>query len=126
MTEWQYSDVRPMLAAAADLLVWIDVPDPVTLSRVIRRTVRRRLRREELWNGNIEPPLHTFVTDRDHIVRWSWRTRKKLDTRVPETLAAHPHLVGVHLRTRAEVEAWIRALEHPTGGPFGAASGAAG
>lgn len=116
VVEWQYSAARPVLTAAADLLVWLDLPYRVTFARVVRRTVRRRLRRQELWNGNLEQPLHTFFSDPDHIVRWSLRTRHKLDDVVPETLAAKPHLVGVHLRSRREADDWVRRIAGSTGG----------
>lgn len=56
-TEWQFSSARPILAEHADLLVWLDLPFlTVTLPRVVGRTLMRRLRREALWNGNLEPP----------------------------------------------------------------------
>lgn len=115
-TEWQYSRARPILAERADLLVWLDLPFPTTtLPRVIRRTMRRRFRREELWNGNVEQPLHTFFTDPEHIVRWAIRTRSKYRDRMPHLEAQWPHLVVVRLRSTREVEAWVA-------GPFTAAS----
>jgi hypothetical protein len=84
------------------------------LSRVVRRTVRRRLRREVLWNGNLEGPLHTFFTDRDHIVRWAIRTRHINRERIPALAAAHPELVVVRLRRQREVDEWVRrALQPP-------------
>ena len=46
--------------------------------RVVKRTLGRRLRREVLWAGNVEPPLRTFFTDREHIVRWAWSTRHRV------------------------------------------------
>lgn len=107
VTEWQYSSVRPLLAERADLLIWLDLPYPLVLSRVVRRTLRRRLRREQLWNGNVEPPLHTFFTDPEHIVRWSISTRKLYKQRVPALAATHPHLVVVRLRRTREVEPWL-------------------
>ncbi|KRF14099.1 AAA family ATPase [Nocardioides sp. Soil797] len=116
VTEWQYTRARPLLAAAADLLVWLDLPYRVTLTRVVRRTVRRRVRRQQLWNGNVEPPLRTFLSDPDHIVRWPIRTRHMLEDRVPAALAANPHLVGVHLRSGADVEAWLEKLARSRGG----------
>jgi adenylate kinase family enzyme len=78
VTEWQYGAARDLIAERADLLVWLDLPFPLTLARVVRRTVRRRLRRVELWNGNLEPPLHAILTDREHIVRWAIATRHKV------------------------------------------------
>ncbi len=107
-TEWQYSTARPLLVERADLLVWLDVPfATVTLPRVVRRTLRRSLHREVLWNGNIEPPLRTFFYDREHIVRWSIRTRRKYKGRIPQLDADLPHLAIVRLRTQRELEAWM-------------------
>ena len=75
--------------------------------RVIRRTLRRRLGREVLWNGNIEPPLHTFFTDREHIVRWAISTRNKYRERVPRLEQEYSHLRIVRVKTPREVELWL-------------------
>jgi len=107
-TEWQYAAARPILAENADLLVWLDLPFlTTTLPRVIRRTLRRRLRREELWNGNVEPPLRSFFSDPEHIVRWAIRTRNKYRDRMPHLEARWPHLAVVRLRSTREVDAWL-------------------
>jgi len=108
VTEWQYSAARPLLAARADLLIWLDLPfGTVTLPRVVARTLRRRLGRQELWNGNIEPPLATFFTDPEHIVRWSIRTRNLYRERIVAVAAEHPDLPIVRLRTTRGVERWL-------------------
>lgn len=83
------------------------------MTRVARRTLRRRLGGIELWNGNIEPPLRTVLTDDEHIVRWAWRTRHLLRDLVPAALIEHPHLRLVHLRSRGDVHRWLTTLEHP-------------
>jgi adenylate kinase family enzyme len=107
VSEYQYTVARPLLAERAQLLVWLDLPVPVVMHQVVRRTVRRSLRRLELWNGNVEPPLWTLLTDDDHILRWAWQTRRKLAD-LPERLAREaPHLVIVRLRSRREVERWV-------------------
>lgn len=113
VTEWQYPAARPLLAARADTLVWLDLPTALVMARVTRRTVRRRLGAVELWNGNHEPPLRTFLTDDDHIVRWAWRIRGLYRELVPHTLAEHPHLRLVHLRSRGDVRRWLATLGHP-------------
>lgn len=108
VTEWQYSVARPLLAERADILIWLDLPFlSVTLPRVIRRTIRRRVRRETLWNGNTEAPLLTFFSDPEHIVRWAWSTRHKYRESVPRLEADHEGLVVVRLRSQREVERWI-------------------
>ncbi|WP_324650247.1 AAA family ATPase [Georgenia sp. H159] len=117
-TELQHASARPLLLERADLLVWLDLPfATVVLPRLVRRTVRRRLRREVLWNGNVEPPLHTVLTDREHVVRWAVATRNKHRRRVPQLAATRPHLTVVRLRSASEVERWVagplRAVARP-------------
>lgn len=110
VTEWQYTPVRALLAERADTLVWIDLPTPVALWRLLRRTLRRRLRRVELWNGNVEPSLWTFFTDQGHILRWGIRTRNVSRRRVPELVTSAPHLRIVHLRSQREVDRFVQHL----------------
>lgn len=110
VTEWQYAPVRELLVARADTLVWIDLPTRITLWRLLRRTVRRRLRRVELWNGNVEPSLWTFFTDREHILRWGISTRDKFRRTVPPLVRSAPHLRIVRLRSQREVDVFVQRL----------------
>lgn len=107
VTEWQYGLVRDRLADRADLLVWLDLPRAVVIRQVVRRTVGRRLRREVLWNGNVEPPLRTILTDRDHVVRWAWRTHRDQAPRVTAVRRRRPELVVVRLVSHDDVERWL-------------------
>jgi adenylate kinase family enzyme len=107
VTEWQYGTVRPLLLSRADLLVWLDLPRTVVIRRVLRRTVTRRLARTELWNGNVEPPLRTFFTDRGHIVRWAWRTHHESALRVAAAMASRADLTVVRLTSQQDVDRWV-------------------
>jgi hypothetical protein len=69
--------------------------------------VRRRIRRIELWNGNHEPPLRTIFTDRDHIIRWSWRTHRKRRLE-PLAVAQRDSPAVIRLSGQAQVDAWVR------------------
>jgi adenylate kinase family enzyme len=110
VTEWQYRAVRPLLAARAQLLVRLDPPLPVHLRRVIGRTVRRRLLRVELWNGNLEPSLRTILTDPDHIIRWAVRTRPDHPRLVRAALAANPGLRLVTVRSERDARRLLALL----------------
>lgn len=111
VTEWQYTGAREVLAARAELLVWLDLPFwTVTLPRVVRRTLRRRLGRQRLWNGNVEPPLHTIFTDPEHIVRWAWSTRKVYGDRVAALQRRRPELPVVRLRSVAAAQRWLGSV----------------
>jgi adenylate kinase family enzyme len=107
ITEWQYSVVRSVFLARADLLVWLDHSRAHVMRQVVRRTLHRRLRSAEMWNGNLEPPLWTIFTRRDHIVRWAWRTHPKTAARVQRVLASEDAPVVVRLRDRRQVQAWL-------------------
>ncbi len=107
VTEWQYSLVRDRLADRADLVVWLDLPRRVVMKQVVVRTVRRRLRREILWNGNIEPPLHRIFVERDHIVRWAWTTYHRNRSKVRSMAVRRPDMPVVRLRSRADVDTWV-------------------
>ena len=110
VTEWQYAAARPLLLARADLVVWLDLPTWRTMWQVTRRTVSRRVRRTELWNGNREGPLLGVVAERDHIVRWAWRTRHKYRDLPAVVAAQRPGLPVVRLRSHAEAQAWLASL----------------
>jgi len=107
VTEFQYDAVRDLLLERADLFVWLDLPRPVVMRSVVRRTLDRRLRREELWNGNQEPPLRTFLTDSDHIVRWAWRMYAPDRVRFAAVADARPDLPVVRLTSRTEAARWV-------------------
>jgi len=107
VTEWQYGRARPVLGARADLVVWLDLPVAVVMRQVVGRTLRRRLRREVLWNGNQEPPLRTILTDDEHIVRWAWSTRHKTAALLGELRGQRPELLVVRLDSHAEAARWL-------------------
>jgi adenylate kinase family enzyme len=118
VTEWQYGSARAHLAERADLVIWLDLPRATVMRQVVRRTLKRRLRRERLWNGNVEPPLRTFFTDSEHIVRWAWTTHHESAARVSALLRDRPDRVVVRLRSHHEADGWMHGpLRHSLGPP---------
>ena len=75
--------------------------------QLVPRTLRRRWRRTELWNGNVEPPLRTVFTDPDHLWRWAWHSHRRTGERVRTVLAAGEGPVVVRLRGPADVRTWL-------------------
>ena len=83
------------------------------MRQVVRRTIVRRVRRQQLWNGNVEPPIRTVFTDPGHIVRWAWHTHGRTAVRVGELAARRGDLPIVRLRSRSEIDRWLRGpLRH--------------
>ena len=108
VTEYQYLDARPLLLARADLVVYLLLPRWLVMLRVVRRTIRRAFRREVLWNGNVEPPLWSFVADPEHVVRAAWRSHPRSTSGVAQIQAARPDLPVVILTSGREITQWLR------------------
>lgn len=87
----------------AELVVWLDLPVGVWLPRLLRRTARRVIHREELWNGNRETLRNTLLS-RDSVIYYALRAHRRRRRTYPASLA--PFDV-VRLRTPAEVERFL-------------------
>ena len=107
VTEWQYGQVRALVADRAELLIWLDLSRGRVMRQVVGRTVRRRLGRRVLWNGNVEHPLWTVFTDREHIVRWAWSTHRQTGAHVAALIQQRPDLDVVRLQNRRAVRRWL-------------------
>ncbi len=104
-----YTSTRDVLWARADTLVWLDLPLPLILWRLLRRTLKRVIRRETLWGGNHETWREAFFSRESlfpYAVKQHARFRRELPTLVAQT---YPHVTVVRLRTPREVTTW---LEH--------------
>ena len=110
ITEWQYASAKPLLLDRADTFIWLDLPFPLVLWRVTRRTIRRAITREELWGGNHEPALHKILTDRSNMIRWSIAARGHVREAIPEIARDHPNLRIVRLRSRRQVRQLLGVL----------------
>lgn len=96
---------------SADVVVWLDLPRRMWLPRLVRRTVRRIVRREELWSGNRET-LHNVLFSRDSLVLFALRNYPRRRRMYPVELA--PYNV-VRLRSPRQVSAWLAsATPQPT------------
>ena len=107
VVDGNYSIVRDILWGRADTIVWLDYGLPTILWRLIRRTFRRALTREVLWNGNRER-LKTSFFSRESILLWALKTCWKRKRNYPRILSLpeYSHLEVVRLRSPREAERW--------------------
>jgi hypothetical protein len=101
----------------AELLVWLDYPLPLVLWRLLRRTLRRALTREVLWNGNRERLVANFAS-RDSLFLWAIQTDAKRRREYTREVQApeHQHLTVVRLGGPRATATWLAgALAWPEG-----------
>jgi len=100
-----YGQVRDLVWPAADTLIWLDLPFPLVMWRLVRRTLGRVLSGQDLWGtGNRETFRNAFLS-RDSILLWAIKTHG----RNRERFAAECGSLGkdkkvVRLRDRGSVE----------------------
>ena len=111
VVEGNYRAVRDLVWPRAELLVWLDPPYRVAWWRLLRRTLRRVFRREELWNGNREVFVTQFLTW-DSLFIWQVRTFGRIRKTIPEAIGQpeHAHLVVERLRSAGAVREWLAAF----------------
>lgn len=103
----------------ADTVVWLALPRSVVMRQIVRRTVRRVVTRQPLWNGNRETLANLARWEpEENIIRWAWVSHAKYEARY-SAAAADPrfaHLRFIVLRSHAEADAWLAALARPAEG----------
>ncbi|MDP8908237.1 MAG: adenylate kinase [Chloroflexota bacterium] len=90
--------------AAADTIVWLDLPFAVKLRWLWRRTRHRIGGKVELWNGNRETWRGTFLA-RDSLFIWMVRAHVRHRREWPPRFRDDPRVV--RLRSAAEVRRWL-------------------
>jgi adenylate kinase family enzyme len=105
----KYSVVQDILWSRGTIVVWLNLSFPVVITRTLRRTLRRLLVSELLWNGNRESIWRAFFS-RHSIILWaivSYHRRKAEFHRLRQS-RRFPHLAWIEVRNPAEVETLLR------------------
>jgi len=113
VVEGNYRVIREITLPRADTIVRLRLPFRVVYTRLVKRTMSRSWRRQELWNGNRESFRLAF-TSRDSILLWGishWRAHtRSLDAALREI----PHTAPViELRSSREVDEFVKSLHQP-------------
>lgn len=95
-----------LVLAAADTVVWLDLPVRVWLPRLTRRTCRRIRGRELLSSGNSES-LRTALWGRDALIPYALRSHVRRRRSWPEALRVYR---VVRLQTQGDVDGFLAAV----------------
>lgn len=112
LDEWvldsAYGVWRDLIVPRAELIVGLDYPRWLSLLRLVRRSIRRVVAKEEVCNGNRETLRRLFA--KDSIIAWHFRsfTRKR---QVMRSLSGAGGSAEVLIfRRPRELEAWLNGL----------------
>jgi adenylate kinase family enzyme len=98
-----------LVVERADTMVWLDLPLPLILWRIVRRTASRLVHRTELWNGNRETVRNSVLT-RENLVVWAIQNHRRRRRALPPLAASYPELRLVRLRSRREVAQFLASV----------------
>ncbi len=105
-----YHIVRDMIWRRAECVIWLDYPFHIVFWRLFKRTIRRAITQEELWNGNREKFWgHLKLWSDESLFHWLFKTywRRKREYPSLFTLPEHTHLKVIHFSTPRETEEWL-------------------
>lgn len=108
VTEEQYhAYLGDLLWQRADTLIWLDLPRATVMWRVVRRSLRRAVTRQDLWNGNREG-FRDWLSP-EHPIRWAWAHHARKQRAAAERISRHPHLTVIHLSSARAIHRWWSA-----------------
>lgn len=90
----------------AKTIIWLDLDKRLVMKRLVLRSLRRAVTREELWNGNRERLRNLFKTEpEENIVLWGWVKHAEYRERYEARMRGAWRGLDIHrLRTPSEVE----------------------
>ena len=111
VVDGNYRKVRDIVWTRADTIIWLDYSLTVILARLFKRTLRRIVTRQELWNGNRETLRGTLLS-RDSLLLWALKTYRRRRRETPLWLARpeHQHLTAIHLTSPRATDRWLALI----------------
>ena len=110
VVDGNYHQVRDIVWSRADTVVWLDYSLRIIMARLVRRTLKRALTHEKLWNDNQEHLRSLFTPD--SVFWWALKTYRRRRREYPVLLGRNEnsHLTVVRLRSPKETKEWLSAL----------------
>ena len=108
-----YTRTIPIKWKRVQMVVYLDLPFHVVLYRIVKRSLLRGIRKEELWHGNRETVWkHLFTSD--SMILWTIRTFKKNRKKYSELFARkeYSHIKFVRLSNKEELYTAVRRGEN--------------
>ncbi|HEY0642685.1 MAG TPA: adenylate kinase [Nocardioides sp.] len=103
-----YGDWLGFVLPRVELVVGLDYPRWLSLSRLVRRTVSGAITREPRCNGNVETWRN--MLSRESIIRWHFQSFARKRARMRAWAASSDGPEVLLFRHPRELEAWLESL----------------
>ncbi len=112
ITDGNYSRVQDLTIDRSTLVIWLDYSLPLILSRFFRRSIRRSITKEVLWNGNRET-LKNSMWGKDSLLAWILQVYPRNKARYEELISNNDSKERKFLRFKkpSETEEFVQKLE---------------
>ena len=112
MLDGNYTRTTHIKWPRANLVVWIDYSFPLTLYRVIKRSILRAWKKKELWSGTGNRESFTRLFSKDYMVLWTLSHYASNKRKFEELMAteSYANIGFVRLRSPKEAAALIQNL----------------
>lgn len=109
------SKLGSLVQDRADTVVWVNPPRWRSMWQVTRRTLRRVVTRQELWNGNRESVRGLrFWSGEESVLWWAWHShddvRERNEAAMADAAASPTGAVWHRLRRRRDIERFFASL----------------
>lgn len=107
------SKVGDLVVSQADVVFYFNLPRAVVLYRVLKRSLMRSLRKQELWHGNRESFRNLFsVKPERNVVLWSFRTHKRRRVQLlAQAQSAPSNQLWIEITSRKQVNEIVTHLK---------------
>jgi adenylate kinase family enzyme len=92
----------------ADAIAWLDLPVPLVMWRLFRRTFVRKKNKTVLWAGNLEGPWRESMR---YLIWPAFKRGFENRRKLPALFARHPQLHVHRLRSDNDVQRFLQSLE---------------
>lgn len=108
-----YSKARDLVWTRADTIIWLDYSLPFVIWRLFRRTVKRIISREDLWNtGNRETWRKQFLS-RESLFVWALKTHGRYRRTISGILRQpeYAHLRVIRFTSPLQLARWLDGID---------------
>jgi adenylate kinase family enzyme len=115
VVDGNYSKVRDIVWTKADTVIWLNYPLPVVLWRLFRRTIKRLITHEALWEYQNRESWRAQFLSRDSLFLWALKSYRKHHRTYPNAFQQpeYAHLRVIRLRSPQSADQWLAKFVAP-------------